>query len=130
MESTCAFRPLSSFFQCKHLRSYPVITSLQLTRHRSDRTLKSSSFPMTLLSRDASRDPNHDALIQAVAAAFSALSLSALCLRLYSRKLKAHHLFADDYIVIAAWVHPEISQTWPNSLHCLDCGIGPIDYVC
>ena len=47
---------------------------------------------------------NRNGEIISVTVIFTSLSLTALCLRLLSRRLKRVNLHYDDYLIIAAWV--------------------------
>ena len=49
-------------------------------------------------------EDNHNAQLIAVPAVFVTLSLVALMLRIYSRRLKRVPLYYDDYFAIGSWV--------------------------
>ena len=57
-----------------------------------------------------SREPNHDSKIFAIVASFSALSFTALSLRLMSKRIKGAHFYYDDYLAIISWVSMCLSK--------------------
>ena len=60
---------------------------------------------MAAPDRNDDGDPNHDVEIYVIFAIFTALSSTALVLRLMSRRIKRVFYHLDDLLVVSAWVY-------------------------
>lgn len=60
---------------------------------------------MAAPGRNDDGDPNHDVEVYVVFAIFTALSSTALVLRLMSRRIKRVSYHLDDLLVVSAWVY-------------------------
>ncbi len=56
------------------------------------------------LQNSGNLNANHDALIISVVTVFSALSFTALLLRLAAKRIKRASLKVEDYLAIVSWV--------------------------